>query len=241
MDAFEKISIGLPKKHDTREKSTMEMISYHECGHAMMAMLFKEYFIVRKITIHANNKGAGGYTLYTPLEQYSNFPTKKYMLATLTVALGGRAAEIILYRDQTRSVTNYDDSLLFSGIDDLNITTGASNDLQQANHLARNYIHLFGINESTDTNTNMSSTTSSSNAGYANTNNDRISDNSRMKIDIEIEKIVQASLNRAIIILENNSSVLSDMVRLLRNKRVLNEEDLVEFNVNCKKRKRQGK
>jgi len=241
MDAFEKISIGLPKKHDSREKPILEMISYHECGHAIMAMLFKEYFNVRKITINANNKGAGGYTLYTPLEQYSNFPTKKYILATLMVALGGRAAEIILYRNQKHGVTNYDDGLLFNGIGDLNITTGASNDLQQANHIARNYIHLFGINETIDANMTVSTSASSSNSGYANTNHDRISDNSRMKIDIEIENLVQASLDRAILILENNSGVLSDMVKLLKNKRMLNEEDLVEFNIQYKKPKRQGK
>lgn len=241
MDAFEKIAIGLPKKNDTREKSTLEMISYHECGHAIMAMLFKEYFVVRKITINANNKGAGGYTLYTPLEQYSNFPTKKYILATLTVALGGRAAEIIMYRNHKNSNTSYDDSLLFNGIYDLNITTGASNDLQQANNIARNYIHLFGINNNLDANSNDISTSSSSNSGYANTNHDRISDNSRMKIDIEIENLVQASLDRAIIILENNSGVLSDMVRLLKNKRMLNEEDIVEFNIQYKKQKRRGK
>ena len=48
-------------------------------------------------TINANTNGAGGYTLFTSDERYMSYPTKKYLLAKIMVALGGRAAEVILY------------------------------------------------------------------------------------------------------------------------------------------------
>ena len=66
-------------------------------GHALTASLFPEFFDVRKVTINANKGGAGGYTLFTPKDRFQKYATKKYMLANLIVALGGRAAEIYLY------------------------------------------------------------------------------------------------------------------------------------------------
>jgi len=72
------------------------------------------FYDVRKVTINANKGGAGGYTLFTPKEQYESYPTKKYMLANLIVALGGRAAEIILFkRKHNLNPTNYHDEKLF--------------------------------------------------------------------------------------------------------------------------------
>ena len=63
------------------------------------------------------------------------------------MCLGGRAAEIFLYNKKNLDINeNYDDSRLFKGIEDLDITTGASNDLKQADSIARNYIQLFGYN-----------------------------------------------------------------------------------------------
>ena len=95
LDAYEKITIGLPSKSQTKNKDIRELVAYHEAGHTIMAKLFNDFYDVRKVTINANKGGAGGYTLFTPKEQYESYPTKKYMLANLIVALGGRAAEII--------------------------------------------------------------------------------------------------------------------------------------------------
>ena len=146
IDAFEKITIGLPKEKETRDKESIKLVAYHEGGHTLVAMFFQDIFDVRRVTINANNGGAGGYTLFTPKEQYINLPSKRYMLANIIVALGGRGAEIILYRKKTtKQVDEYEDDVIFDGEMDLDVTAGASNDLKQANSLARKYVSLFGL------------------------------------------------------------------------------------------------
>ena len=221
MDAFEKVTIGLPKIEDRRDKEIKEMVSYHECGHAINALFFEEFFVVRKITINANNKGAGGYTLYTPHEKYSNFPTKRYMLATLVIALGGRAAEILLYRKSNNKLLEYDDKQIFPNFNDLNVTMGASNDLQQANKVARNIVHTFGIT--------CASNKSNLDKGFCNF--DRISDNSQKIIDEEIELLINYALDTAIKILELNDEIFINMSKILVIKRTLSQEDIADFKI----------
>ena len=146
LDAFEKITIGLPKNYDNRDNKTLEMIAYHEMGHALTANLFKDFFTINKVTINANNNGAGGFTLFTPLDEYVNYPTKKYLLANMIVAMGGRAAELILFNKTKDVLSVINEKELYSNIKNLDKTTGSSNDLMQTNNMARRYIDLFGVN-----------------------------------------------------------------------------------------------
>ena len=143
LDAFEKITIGLPSKKEIRDDEVLKLVSYHEIGHAMLIKIFDEFFDLRKVTINANQGGAGGYTLFTPKERFNNYPTKKFMLANLIVALGGRAAEVVLYENNPKNETDN----IFSKYDNLEITTGASNDLKQAEEIAKKYVTLFGLSE----------------------------------------------------------------------------------------------
>jgi cell division protease FtsH len=151
LNAYEKVTIGLPSSKEIRDKYILELVSYHEIGHALTAKYFEEFFDLRKVTINANQGGAGGYTLFTPKERFNSYPTKKFMLANLVVAMGGRAAEVVLYSNKKSSKTD----IVFSDIDNLEITTGASNDLKQANNIARRYVSIFGASNdlsiSTDT------------------------------------------------------------------------------------------
>ena len=75
----------------------MRRVISHEIGHALITYLFDDMFDLQRVTINANKNGAGGYTLFTPNEEYDNFQTKKFMLANLLIAMGGRAAEQILF------------------------------------------------------------------------------------------------------------------------------------------------
>jgi cell division protease FtsH len=147
LQAYEKITIGLPKAKENRDKESIKLVAYHEGGHTLVAMFFKDIFDVRRVTINANNGGAGGYTLFTPNESYSQFPSKRFMLANIMISLGGRVAEVLLYKKETHKRYNYDDNIIFDGVDDLDITVGASNDLQQANKLARKYIGELGLGQ----------------------------------------------------------------------------------------------
>ena len=65
VDAFEKIVIGLPKLSKKNDEEEERLVAYHEAGHTLTALLFKDFFDVRKVTINANTNGAGGYTLFT--------------------------------------------------------------------------------------------------------------------------------------------------------------------------------
>jgi len=143
IDAYEKITIGLPYNNNAVDGPEVSLVAHHEIGHAMMAKYFEEFFDLRKVTINANTGGAGGYTLFTPKEIYTNYPTKKFMLANIVTALGGRAAEVKLFSKNEKRATD----VVFKGIKNLDITTGASNDLKQADSIARQYISLFGYSD----------------------------------------------------------------------------------------------
>ena len=135
--AFEKMTIGLPKKYDSRSLETKRLVAVHEVGHAMMVQHFSKYFKLQRLTMNANTGGAGGYTLFTPNDFYAEYQTKGFYLAQIIVALGGRAAEIVFFNKYFSNKTNYEQ---FNNYDDLDITTGASGDIRQANNLAKKYL-----------------------------------------------------------------------------------------------------
>ena len=97
LDAYEKMTIGLPSNVQVKDQDIVELVSYHETGHAIMAALFENMFDLRKVTINENKSGMGGYTL-SAKGALLKYATKKFMLANLIIALGGRAAEVYLYR-----------------------------------------------------------------------------------------------------------------------------------------------
>lgn len=134
LQSFEKSTIGLPKKYDTRSSTVKRLIALHEAGHALIIKQFPEYFNLQKVTMNANTAGAGGYTLFTPTDFYNEYPTKGFYMARIIAALGGRAAEML------HSDVHLKGSL---EIEYSHVTTGASNDLMQATSIANKYIDLF--------------------------------------------------------------------------------------------------
>ncbi len=208
LDAFEKTTIGLPSNKESRDNELLELVAYHEAGHALIASLFSEFYDVRKVTITANKGGAGGYTLFTPKDRYNSYPTKKYLLSRLLVSLGGRAAEIVLYnKKRIIENDNYSDHRLFGSTEDLDITTGASNDLKQADELARNYIKLFGSSDGsltvqTDDNDQpfLGRSMAMSSQG--------ISEYARSQIDMGVKELLDFAKNMAVDILRENEEAL---------------------------------
>ena len=116
IDAFGKIVIGIPQKNRVKDFHSDQLVAYHESGHTITAALFDNFFIVRKVTIQANKGGAGGYTLFTPIEYYNKYPTKEFLLANIIISLGGRAAERILFSKSSTNTENYDSNKLFAEI-----------------------------------------------------------------------------------------------------------------------------
>merc|ERR1719460_3376158 len=108
------------------------LVAYHEAGHAVMGLLWPDYDLVTKVTIIPRTNGAGGFTLFTPPEERmeSGMYSKKYLKGNLAVALGGRVAEEIVFGAEE-------------------ITTGASNDLQQVRNIARRMVTQWGYSKET--------------------------------------------------------------------------------------------
>lgn len=194
MDAYEKITIGLPKSVDNRDEKTREMVAFHESGHALVAKAYDEFVDVRKVTINANNNGAGGYTLFTPKERYVSFPTKKYMFASMVIAMAGRAAEIILYNEDSVNV-----SLHNSVVQTSDVTLGSSADVRQATVLGREYIRVFGAEDGLG-------------AGMV---WEEQSESTKAKIEEKIADLIRSAEAAAVLILKKKENVLRSLSKKL--------------------------
>ena len=226
VDAFEKIVIGLPKISKENNEDEERLVAYHEAGHTLMALLFKEFFDVRKVTINANTNGAGGYTLFTPKEKYNAYATKKYLLANLIVTMGGRAAEIILFDKvyNKNESLKYDNNKVFRTIKNLDITTGASQDLKQADNLARQYIELFGI-ESMD-NSELPKMIQNPTTPYL-----TLSETTKTNIDDYVLRLINLGLMSALNIIEHNIDNFNKLSNDLIVKRSVDIKYLNKLNV----------
>ena len=192
LQAFEKMTIGLPKKYETRSEETLRLVAGHEMGHAIIVKYFDIYFNLQKVTLNSNTAGAGGYTLFTPKDKYMEYPTKGFYLAQIMVALGGRAAEILMFEE---SKTKYEE---FSYYSDLEITTGAAADLQQAYSLGVDYLRLFD-----------SYLPSSA------------SDSSKGLLEEKVEVVIFECLEKSIKILRKNKGMLTLFIdRLIKEKTI---------------------
>ena len=226
LDAYEKITIGLPSLTNSEDKDILTLVSYHEIGHALMVKYFEEFFDLRKVTINANKGGAGGYTLFTPKERYINYPTKKFMLANLVIALGGRAAEVNLYSKNKKRETD----VVFKDVDNLDITTGASNDLAQAENIARRYITLFGLSDDNKYYKNIQSS-SQPFLGRDLTVGDKTSEYTKEISDKKVSQLISDSYKIALKLIESNEEQFNLLAGMLLEKRILDGENFKEVDL----------
>ncbi len=159
------------------------------------------------------------------------FPTKKLLLAQIMVSLGGRVAEMILFNNNNFLQSNYNDTIVFQNINNLDITTGASNDLKQADSLARTYINLFGFNDTYGTSNNNNPSQPFLGRDLA-MNNNIISEYSKNKIDKEVNNIINYCLKTTIDILTFNKDNLESLSSLLIKNTTINGNILYNYNVN---------
>ena len=219
LDAYEKITIGLPSDTSKPTIQEVELVSYHEIGHAFMVALFKDMFDLRKVTINENKNGAGGYTLFTPKESFQKYASKRFVLANLIIALGGRAAEVYLYRTKICNTSQLDRKI-FNDFKDLDITTGATNDLKQANELAKKYITEYGFGD------NLCYLDDSDNelpfiARDMNKDKNYISDNKKCDIDTQTDYLVDFAYRKALEIIMDNSIVFEKLVDTIKENKLI--------------------
>ncbi len=227
LDAFEKVTIGLPSLSVETDADIVELVSYHETGHALMAALFPDFFVVRKVTINANRGGAGGYTLFTPVEKYNSYATKRFMLANLIVALGGRAAEVYLHRKDYKA--SGFDSYVFDGFKDLDITTGASNDLMQANRIAKSYVTQYGFGDAIgqyDESMNNEQPFVGRAMGMSSSG---VSDSTKRSIDVEVNSLVEFAYKKALDLINVHEKSFLSIVDLLCENRTISGADITQI------------
>jgi cell division protease FtsH len=123
--ALEKLVVGITKRVDGRTLSTRVRVAIHELGHALMAASYPDVFDLKKVSMKQTYEGVGGYTLFGEIQDDGLY-TKEIMMSRIVVALGGKAAEALMYGEQGVSV-------------------GASQDLKQANELARAMVEQYGM------------------------------------------------------------------------------------------------
>ena len=178
-------------------------------------------FNLQKVTINSNKNGAGGYTLFTPKDTYSEYPTKKFLLANMIIAMGGRAAEVVLYNTTSVTTNRYIPDAIFPDISQLDITTGASNDLKQANSIARQYISLFGLGRNIGLYDSTSNEQPFLGRNLA-TNSDKLSDYSKELIDKEIADMIHFAYETAIKIIQKNNEYFHKIAQLLLKDKTIN-------------------
>ena len=128
-EALERITMGLTAA-PLQDGAKKRLIAYHEIGHALVAALTPHADPVDKVTLLPRSGGVGGFTRFFPDEEIidSGLVTRAYLRARLVMALGGRAAEIVVFGDSE-------------------VTQGASGDLQMVSQLAREMVTRFGFSD----------------------------------------------------------------------------------------------
>ena len=128
-DAIDRVLAGPEKKNRVMSEKRKTLVAYHEAGHALVGALMPDYDPVQKISIIPRGR-AGGLTWFTPSEDRmeSGLYSRAYLQNQMAVALGGRLAEEIIFGEEE-------------------VTTGASNDLQQVARVARQMVTRFGMSD----------------------------------------------------------------------------------------------
>lgn len=170
-EASLKVKLG-PSKKRLQDKLEREMTAYHEAGHAVIAHVSKYADPVHRISIVSRGR-ALGFTL-TPPERDKLQTTKSELIDEIAVLLGGRAAEELIFNEQTG---------------------GASNDIERATRIARAMVVEYGMSDLGPMNFAPQYESTNYNRAWAEPN--RISDDLQQKVDREVQKFVSAGQKRA--------------------------------------------
>nr|YP_010851097.1 Cell division protein FTSH [Aphanocladia stichidiosa]WGH13899.1 Cell division protein FTSH [Aphanocladia stichidiosa] len=180
------------------DSKSKRLIAYHEIGHAIVGTLLKDHENVQKVTLIPRGQ-ARGLTWFTPSEDQSLI-SRSQIKARIMGALGGRAAEEIVFGESE-------------------ITTGASNDLQQVTSMARQMVTRFGM--STIGPMSLENEDSNPFLGRSMGNNNEYSDEIAIKIDSQIKLIVDECHKKTRDIIKNNRVIIDKLVDLLIEKETI--------------------
>ena len=200
-DASLKVKLGAEKKRSQSDEDKL-MTAYHEAGHAIVNFVEK-LDPVSKISIISRGM-ALGFTLVPPQKDIIH-QTKSKLVKQMAMAMGGRAAEELIFGD---------------------ITTGASSDISHATNIARDMVIEWGMSELGPI--NFGPQIDVNDFGKAYMEAAKISDSMQAKVDEEIKKLVNASIDEARKVLKKNKTKLDKLAKILVEKESLGQEEFEE-------------
>lgn len=200
--SFVKVGIGAEKKSRIISDKEKKITAYHESGHAILFHVLPDVGPVYSVSIIPTGAGAAGYTMPLP-EKDEMFNTRGRMLQEITVDLGGRVAEELIFDD---------------------ITTGASQDIKQATALARAMVTKFGMSEDIGL-INYANEDDEVFIGRDLAHTRGYGEDVASKIDAEIKRIIDECHEEAKKIISAHKDVLDACVELLLEKEKITREE----------------
>ena len=202
-ESIEVVIAGCQKKNAILTDKEKWTVAYHEIGHAMVAALQTHSAPVQKITIIPRTSGALGYTMQ--VEEGNHYlMTKEELENKIATLTGGRAAEEVVYNS---------------------ISTGASNDIEQATKLARGMVTRYGMTDDFDM-VALETVTNQYLGGDASL---ACSPQTQALIDEKVVSLVKTQHEKAISLLKNNREKLDELAKFLYEKETITGEEFMEI------------
>ena len=202
-EAVDTILAGAQKKNKILNNKEKCIVSYHEVGHALVAALQTNSAPVQKITIVPRTSGALGFTMQVEDGDHT-LMTKEEILNKIATLTGGRAAEELIFHS---------------------ITTGASNDIEQATKLARALVTRYGMTEDFD----MVALETVNNAYLGGDVSLACSEQTAAQVDAKVVEIVQAEHRKAYQLLADNKRKLDEIAQYLYEKETISGEEFMRI------------
>ncbi len=209
-DAIDRVLAGPEKKDRVMSEKRKALVAFHEAGHALVGALMPDYDPVQKISIIPRGR-AGGLTWFTPSEDRmeSGLYSRSYLQNQMAVALGGRVAEEVIFGEEE-------------------VTTGASNDLQQVARVARQMVTRFGMSDRLGP-VALGRQQGNMFLGRDIASERDFSEETAAIIDTEVRDLVDQAYRRAKSVLVTNRHVLDKLAEMLVDKETVDSEELQEL------------
>ncbi len=202
-ESIEVVIAGYQKKNAILTDKEKMIVSYHEIGHALVAAMQNHSAPVQKITIVPRTSGALGYTMQVD-EGNHYLMTKEELENKVATLTGGRAAEEVVFGS---------------------VTTGASNDIEQATKVARSMITRYGMDENFD----MVAMETVSNQYLGGDISLACSAETQTQIDQQVVKLVKTQHGKARQILMENRKKLDELAQFLYEKETITGDEFMEI------------
>ena len=202
--AIERVIAGPEKRNRLLNPRERRIVAFHEMGHAIVAMALPDTDSIKKVSIIPRGIGALGYTMQMPTED-RYLMTRTELLNRMTVLLGGRAAEMVIFAEAT---------------------TGAADDLQRATEIARAMVTRYGMEPEIGQASLVSERPRYLDLSELGQRQSEASDETNAKIDNAIRNLIEQAFNRACDILRSCARVHQESAQRLLDKETFVDDDL---------------